>query len=262
MKNMIVKLMLIAIVAVACNSAMAVFEDYPELQVLMHCDEVNEDEWVTTPDDNSSGREANVPILNLSIYYPPLVADDLTIPTLMPDSPKGGSYFNFNFDDGTNDSINLDPGWRGGVTLVCDFSFRYYSLPPLPSDPYIALVSCDAFTCFLTTMENKPPHVSVMIKQNVMIQSPITVESNTWYDVGIRIINDDVSITINGSTYTEHSAFPFPDMTSPLGIGYFVRGGNRYLEGDMDEIEIGNIPEPFTFGFIGLLGLLIWKFSR
>jgi len=256
MKNFIIKLSLIAILVIAANSAMAVFTDNAQIQVLMHCDATNQGVWLTTPDDNSSGRPASEPILNLNIYYDS--TNNLTEPTLMPGSPEGGSYFSF---DGVDDSINISSGmegWKGGDSAVCNLSFRWFGLPAA-SDPYTVLVACDAFTCFLTTMGSGLPHISLMVKQNVMIQSPVTVESNTWYDVRVSIVNDDVSITVNGSTYTEHSAFPFPDMTSPLSIGYYLRTGQRYLYGDMDEIEIGNIPEPFTFGLIGLLGLLVLK---
>jgi len=254
MKNLIIKLALIAALVVACNTALAVFVDDPLLQVLMHFYETNQAVWLTTPDANSSGRLNNVPLLNAGIFYP-FATNVLTEPTLMPDSPKGGSYFSF---DGIDDSINIEPGWLGGDSVVCDFSFRYRSLPQ-DTDPYTALVACDAFTCFLTIMDSGLPHISLMVQVNVMIQSPIELNADTWYDVIITIVEDNVSITVNGSKYTEHSAHPFPDMVSPLSAGYYLRQGNRYLDGDMDEIRIGNIPEPFTFGFIGLLGLLVLR---
>ena len=250
MKNLIIKLSLIAAMVVACNTAMAVFTDNTSLQVLMHCDETNQAVWLTTPDDNSSGRAANEPILNLNIFYD--ATNVLTEPTLMPGSPVGGSYFSF---DGVDDSINILPGWLGGDSVVCDFTFRYRSLPQPPSDTYTALVACDAFTCFIS-QDGGAPHISLMVQVNYMVNSPITLDSNTWYDVRVSIVNDDVSITVNGSTYTEHSGAAFPDMVSPMAAGYYLRSGQRYLDGDMDEIRIGNIPEPFTFGFIGLLGLI------
>ena len=97
-----------------------------------------------------------------------------------------------------------------------------------------------------------------MVESNVMINSPTVLALDTWYDVRVTIDkNNLVSITVDGYTYTEHSAHPFPNYTDdPLIMGYHARDWNRFLDGDMDEIRIGNVPEPFTFGLIGLLGLL------
>ena len=251
MKNLIIKLSLIAALVVACNTATA-FTDNTELQVLMHCDATNQAAvWLTSPDDNSSGRAAMIPLLNSGIMWPPFEVAP-SAPVMMPGSPAGGSYFNF---DGVDDSIVFDPGWLGGDSVVCDFTFRYRSLPS-SGDLYTSLVACDAFTCFIS-QDGGTPHISLMVQVNYMINSPITLDSNTWYDVSVSIVNDDVSITVNGSTYTEHSPAAFPDITSPMAAGYYLRSGNRYLDGDMDEIRIGNVPEPFTFGLIALLGLLI-----
>ncbi len=40
-------------------------------------------------------------------------------------------------------------------------------------------------------------------------------------------------------------------------IGYDLYGLDRFFYGDLDEIRVGNIPEPITFGLIGLLGFFI-----
>ncbi len=252
MKNLIIKLSLIAILVIACNTAMAVFTDNTKLQVLMHCDETNQAYWLTTPDDNSSGRAANEPILdkcNCIIAYD---KDITTQPIMTPGSPAGGSYLKF---DGVNDSITCDPGWLGGDSLVCDFSFRFRNAV----GEYTGLVSCQSFTCFLSQQGGSAPHISLMVDQNVMINSPITLVPNTWYDVSVRIVNDNVKITVDGSTYEEHSGWPFPGYTGWITVGYFRRDISGFLDGDMDEIRIGNVPEPFTFGLIGLLGLLAWR---
>ena len=103
-----------------------------------------------------------------------------------------------------------------------------------------------------------------MVQQNYMVHSPITLETNTWYDVVITIIEDYVSITVKGSKYTELSPWAFPSFETPLTVVCFLRSdflaaNAGFLDGDMDEIRIGNIPEPFTFGFIGLLGLLVLR---
>ena len=254
MKNLIIKLSIIAILIVACNTAMAVFTDNPEVQVLMHCDVTHTDQigWKTTPDDNSSGRAANEPVLNKCHCPLEWNIDNATLPTLMSGSPKGGDYFSF---DGIADSIYCRPGWRGGDTLVCEFSFRFRSLPV--ANDFMGLVSCRTFTCFLS-MQGGSPHISLMVESNVMINSPTVLALDTWYDVRVTIDkNNLVSITVDGYTYTEHSAHPFPNYTDdPLIMGYHARDWNRFLDGDMDEIRIGNVPEPFTFGLIGLLGLL------
>ena len=221
----------------------------------MHCDETNQAAWLTTPDDNSSGRLANECILDMDIQW--TGTNTSTEPTLTPGSPAGGNYFSF---DGIDDSICVFPGWLGGDTVFCDFSFRYRSLS-VPGDLDVtALVMCDPWTCFLNTEGGTEPHISVMISLNYMVHSPVILAADEWYDVSVRIINDDVSITVNGDTYTEHSPAALPNVPSFLSAGYYLRAGNRYLDGDMDEIRVGTgVPEPFTFGLIGLLGLLVFR---
>ena len=140
MKKLIIKLTLIAIIVVACNTAMAVFPDGPLLQVLMHCDETNQAAWLTTPDDNSRGRLTNECILDMDIQW--TGTNTLTEPTLMPDSPKGGSYFSF---DGTNDSICVNPGWLGGDSLLCDLSSKRIVLRQRVSTTYSQVVMIHGF---------------------------------------------------------------------------------------------------------------------
>ncbi len=257
MKNLIIKLSLIAALVVACNTATA-FTDNTSLYVLMHCDETNQAAWLTTPDDNSSGRAANEPILDMAIGGLSSTIDVTTQPIMTPGSPKGGEYFAF---DGVNDSIICDPGWRGGDNAVCDFSFKCNTLPG--AGDFDGLVTCQAFSCFLWGAAG--PAISVMVEQNVMIFSPVVIAADTWYDVQVSIINpesgggSDVSITVNGSTYTEHAGWALPGWTGPMTMGYFLRDSANFLDGDMDEIRVGNIPEPFTFGLIGLLGLLVLR---
>ena len=41
-----------------------------------------------------------------------------------------------------------------------------------------------------------------------------------------------------------------------IGWDAFDGTGQRNYGGDLDEIRLNNIPEPFTFGLIGLLGFL------
>jgi len=249
---------------------MAVFTDSPLLQVLMHCDETVQDYWLITPDDNSSGREANEPVLDRTNPFDEEDINSDTVPTLMPDSPKGGSYFNFNYENGTNDSIYCNPGWLGGYNIVCEFSFRWLGLPTsvgqpgVPDDRYAALVCCGPWTVFLNSVNYASPHIALMIEQNYMYKSTATLESNTWYDVKVTVIWDEITISINGATETDTSAFSLLDKASPLTIGYDYRythptlpGRGRFFYGDMDEIKIGIAPEPVTFGFIGLLGFLI-----
>ena len=259
MKNLIIKLSLIAAMVVACNTAMAVFTDNPELQVLMHCNATNQAAWLTTPDDNSSGRPANEPILDMA--NDSSVVDTDTEPIMTPGSPAGGSYFSF---DGVNDSIYCEPGWLGGDSVVCDFTFRFSNPPDNPSFPFDGLASCQSFTCFLSVQNGASPHISLMVHQNYMVNSPIALVPDTWYDVSVRIVDNNVKITVDGSASTELSPYPLPDFTGPLTMGCFLRAdflaaGAGFLDGDMDEIRVGNVPEPFTFGLIGLLGLLVLR---
>ena len=252
MKNLIIKLSLIAALVVACNTAMAL-TDGAGVQVLMHCDATNQiPSWLTTPDDNSSGRTANECILDMAKSYSGI--DLTTQPTMMPNSPISGNYFSF---DG-NDSINLEPGWAGGAAIVCDFSFRYSGSP----GQYGALISAfPVITCFLTT-DGGFPRIAVMVAQNSIHYSSVNLAVDTWYNVrcSINLNNpNEVSITVDGTTDTE-IGYPFQNTPARIVLGYDYRGApiaGQEFTGDMDEIRIGTIPEPFTFGLIGLLGLLV-----
>ena len=255
MKNLIIKLSLIAAMVIACNTATA-FTDGAGVQALMHCDATNQAVWLTTPDDNSSGRVANECILDMSNAYSGI--DLATQPTMMPNSPISGNYFSF---DG-NDTINLNPGWAGGNAVVCDFSFRYSALPGPTT--YSALISAfPVITCFLTT-DGGFPRVAVMVAQNSIHYSSVELAIDTWYNVRCSINLDnpnEVSITVDGTTDTE-IGFTFQNTPAKIVLGYDFRGGpvaNQRFTGDMDEVRIGTIPEPFTFGLIGLLGLLVLR---
>ncbi len=254
MKKLIIKLTLIVIMVVACNTAMAL-TDGPGVQALMHCDATNQGYWLTTPDDNSSGRAVNECILDMAIDFASI--NTATEPTLMPNSPISGSYFSF---DGTDDSICFNPGWLGGDSLLFECSFKANSFAP--SGQYDVLGGCnDTWVCFLSN-QNGTPHISLMLSMSIMIDSPVEIIAGEWNDIRVTVDNDDVSITVNGSTYTEHSTVAFPTQASLLAVGYNLRGGDRYLDGDMDEVRIGNIPEPFTFGLIGIFGLLALRLRK
>jgi len=251
MKNLIIKLSLIAALVVACNTAMAVFTDGPGVQALMHCDATNQGPtWLTTPDDNSSGRAANECVLDMWIDF--ATKDTITEPTLMPGSPKGGGYFEF---DGVRDSICLaNPGWLGGDSLLFECSFKADSFAP--AGQYDVLAGCrDTWVCFLANQDGTP-HIALMLQQSVIFHSPVEIIAGVWNDISVSVVNLEVKITVNGSTYTEATPL-WPEFPSILAVGYDLRNGTDYFTGDMDEILIGNIPEPFTFGLIGLLGFFI-----
>ncbi len=243
MKNIILKLTLISILVIACNNAIAVFTDNTNLQLLMHCDVTNEPWWITSPDDNSSGRSANEPILNKT-NAAAFTKDFATQPTLMPGSPKGGSYFSF---DGVNDTIYVNPGWAGGTNVVCDFSLRWLSLPP-PAE-YSALVQTVPWRSFLQS----DARISFLMGGSWLI-STVALTSNTWYDVSFSIINDEAEITVDGTTDT--ATISLADSSVQIMIGYDIFSLDRFFYGDLDEIRVGNIPEPVSLILIGLLGFL------
>jgi len=247
MKNLIIKLSLVIALVVACNTASAVFTDNLQLQLLMHCDATNQAYWLITPDDNSSGRAVNEPILDMAIGS--FAFDRTTEPVMMPGSPAGGSYLSF---DGVNDTVYCSPGWTGGTDVNCDFSLRWLGLPPV-SNPYSALVQTVPWRCFLQPNGDQG-YISFLMGAT-FLTSTVMLDSNVWYDVSFSIINDQAKLTVNGTTVT--ATIPIVDSVAQIMIGYDLYGLDRFFYGDLDEIRVGNIPEPITFGLIGLLGFFI-----
>ena len=233
MKNLIIKLSLITALVITCNTASAVFTDNTSLYVLMHCDATNQGYWLTTPDDNSTGRTANEPILDKS-NAANFQFDRTTEPTLMPNSPKGGSYLHF---DGINDSVYIAPGWGGGNNVVCDFSLRWTALPQ-PSDPYTALIQTVPWRCYLTTNRT----ISFFINNSTWLESSKPLFSNTWYDVHFRLVNNRAILIVGEATNTVN--IELSDSSSQIMIGYDIYGLNRFFKGDLDEVRVGYIPEP------------------
>jgi len=126
MKNLIIKISLIAILVVACNSASAVYTDTTSNFLLWHCDATNA-AGTFMPDDNSSGRTA----------HPEGLANGNSPAVMMPNSPYGGNYL---YLDGTKTptSFNTYEGSKDNVSL--DFSFRPHEFPGFPaSTQYVQL---------------------------------------------------------------------------------------------------------------------------
>ena len=66
-------------------------------------------------------------------------------------------------------------------------------------------------------------------------------------------------LTVNG-TATMVSGVPVGPTASQIRIGNDIFAPNtRYFKGDIDEVRVASIPEPFIFGLAGLVGLLAFR---
>ncbi len=271
MKKLLKKFTLISILVIVCSSASAVSTDIPNNLVLLHCDEAvtnwfgeahTNGYWVVSPDDNSSGRDANLAILNMTNgggFY----MDDNTIPTLLPGSPYGGSYLHF---DPTNSSIFIWEGWFGDASVFLDFSFRWLGLPDALGDNYASVFGSLPWRCYFRNVgDNTNGFLQFLMEPgDVFFPSvnPKLLTSNVWYDVHFRWYETNMTLIIGNSAegyYTNNEAMTqdLDGSSSQVVVGYGL-WLPRHLNGDLDEIRFGwVVPEPFTFGFIGLLGLLI-----
>ena len=219
------------------------FSDAWNNVLLMHCDATNQGYWLTTPDDNLSGRTANEPILDKS-NAANFNFDRTTEPTLMPNSPKGGGYLHF---DGNNDSVYVNPGWGGGKNVFCDFSLKYLGLPPA-SDPYAALIQTVPWRCYL----GNDGTIKFFINSSTWLNSSKVLNSNTWYDVHFSLTADHASLIVDDTTNT--ATVSLSDSSAQIMIGYDIYTLDRFFNGDMDEIRVGYIPEPvFIFYFLLLI---------
>lgn len=235
MKNLLLKLTIIVVLVVACNAASAVYTDTEDLLFLAHCDETNLPvSWLQTPDDNSSGRESAQLILDINYAHDG--HDSNTIPTLTSGSPYGGSYFHF---DGFSNTIDILPYglWpEDQVNAICDFSFRWQSLPP--AGDYLALVQTIPWRSFI----DAGGRVRFLMPDNKWIYSD-PVPSNTWVEVHYQNIDGEVSLIVDGIE-TTLSDTPIGSNSSWMLIGRDMYGPHRFFHGDIDEIRVSPIPEP------------------
>ena len=252
MKNLIIKLSLIAALVVVCNTASAVYTDSTANFLLWHCDATNWDGAAeTTPDDNSSGRTAH-----------PLQINITNEAVMMPGSPYGGSYL---YLDGTVKctAYGAYEGDKDNVNI--DLSFRPHAFPN--AGEYDVLISTPSTRIYLwgdvvqaiAYDDAANPH---------FITSSKTLSLETWYSVSLSTsnINNQFELIVGNDTdgYTTNLTPSADSLFFVDGMTYVLFGWDEWVVGreanaDFDEIRAYTkiIPEPFTFGLIGLLGFFI-----
>ena len=277
MKYLLEKITLLTFIIIVCNSASAVFTDIPNDLVLLHCDEVvtnwfgetqTNGYWLVTPDDNSSGRDANLAILNMTNFADAggsaFHMDNATIPALMPGSPYGGNFFRF---DKTNSSIFIWPGWLGDNSVFLDFSFRWLGLPPADGDNYASVFGSLPWRCYFRNAgDNTNGFLQFLMEPGDVFfpsYNPILLTSNVWYDVHFSWFNTNMTLIVGNSTegyFTNNEVMTenLDTSSSQVVIGYGL-WLPRHFVGDLDEIRFGwEIPEPISFGLISLFILALW----
>ncbi len=241
MKNLIIILSLILAMLVVCNTALALV-DTTDTIALLHCDSEylgigppGNGGWGFTPDDNSSGRIANDAILNKCQCPISWYIMEETRPTLTSGSPYGGSYYSY---DGVDDSIYLNPGWRGGTTLSCEFNVRYRSF----DESLNGLVSSKSGWA-VWLVGGTSPHIAFQVQSLSLIHSPKVMVPNQWYNVQVTVdANNLATINVDGNIHTQQAASGIPGIVESIVIGGYEQTWANYLNGDMDEISIGTIP--------------------
>ena len=253
MKNLLVKISLIAIMVVACNTASAVYSDNQNTLALWHCDATN---WAgateTTPDDNSSGRTAKDMIINQAGEA-----------TMMPGSPYGGSYLSL---EGTDQAVGVNVISSLPAALKSDLAFKADRFPSAAAynvlmflQPMQTLLFNDGGTTYIRMLAYDD------VGTGYYLQSSKALSLDTWYTVSAVRSNGYFGVTVGNDTdgYETDSMTMVDTMyngSADVPIGYHLfapTAESWHFVGDIDEIRIAlPIPEPFTFGLIGLLGFL------
>ena len=221
-------------------AAQICYTDTSGLQLLMHCDETNHPHsWLLSPDDNSSWRDYNQPVLDRAVDA--WTTNFATIPTLTPGSPKGWNYFHF---DGVDDSIYVSPGWASTNYFICDFSFKWLGYPP-QDDAYVALVQTRDWRAYLRPYATDDCRVMFYLEGNSFYSTKHLI-SNTWYDVRFAYNNGNAILIVDDTTNT--TTLTFSNRSSQITIGYDgFSSKKRYLYGDIDEVRIGTLIQADTF---------------
>jgi len=251
MKNLI-KLSLVIALIVVCSSASAEFVDSTANFLLWHCDATNWDGAAeTTPDDNSSGRTVH-----------PLQINVTNEAVMMTNSPYGGSYL---YLDGTVKctAFGAYEGDKDNVNI--DLSFRAHAFPN--AGEYDVLISTPSTRIYLFG-----DAVRVIVYDDaaapLFVTSTKILSLETWYSVSFSTSNSNnqSELIVGNDTdgYTTNISASVDNLFFVDGMTYILFGWDEWVPGreanaDLDEIRAYTkiIPEPFTFGFIGLLGLLV-----
>ncbi len=260
------KFILITIILFTCISANAVFVDHPSNVALLHCDDTQTNwwadatnYWLVTPDDNSSGRTACEPILNMA--FGAFNMDSNTIPAFVTNSPYGGKYLEF---DGVNDSIYVNNGWLGDDSVSLDFSFRWLGLPD-PSDNFAGIFGCVPWRCYLMDDGTGNGFLNFLISPGEVwlvtnAADMILLSSNVWYDVHFDWFEHNMKMIVNNQTNSMYMPADLDSSSGNLNIGYGFWVASRLFKGNLDEIRYGYvIPEPAIFGLLSLFSLALLR---
>jgi len=251
----------------------------PFIQTFQNCDTVvtsywtapqdTNSYWLVTPDDNSSGREASSPVLNLTNTFSSFTEmDPSTIPTLIPGSPYGGNYMHFN---GLTDSVYVAGGWVGDNSIGLDVHFRWLGLPPLDGDNFAGIVWAYPWKCYFRNNNNTSGYVQMLLWTGAPTWFPSTqgelklLTSNVWYNLHFELYTNVMTLIIGNDSEgykTNHAILPgdIDTTATQVIIGSDNFGPSRLFSGDMDEIRWGyELPEPYLFVIYYLLFMICYR---
>jgi len=212
--------------------------------------------WLVTPDDNSSGRTACEPILNMDNSA--VIMNSNTVPAFVPGSPYGGDYLSF---DGVDDSIYVNGGWVGDESAFVDLSMRWQGLPAT-NIVFAGIAHCLPWRCYFANLGGEARLGFLMTPggTEVWLISDKILESNVWYDIHFSWFEHNMTLIVGDTTNTGFMAEDLDQSASRVTVGYGYWVPERVFNGDLDELRWGYIiPEPATFGLLSLLGLALLR---
>ncbi|MCK5853470.1 hypothetical protein KAH27_10620, partial [bacterium] len=236
---------LIILLLVTCINIKAGFTDESHNYGLYHCDSTNVTQWHTeTPDDYSSSRAPGNPLLEYLSDQPLLVL-------------RSGKNYCFYFD-GKDDGLYIPNvsgyiGWPAGEkTFYVDLSVNWKTLPPFSNNKAM-LINAGSWQIILKNSGSNKGEIQLVAfntkNQPTRLTSPVTLKSNTWYDINAQLSNGVLSLIVGGlETKTELKGM-LNQKTSSIEIG---KGTNSqfYFNGWLDEIQHGFFPEKFSINKI------------
>jgi len=182
--------------------------------------------------------------------------------TLVPGSPYGGSALSLTR---TDQAVGVGVMTTDPQVLMSDLAFKASSFPG--NNAYNVLM-------FLQPMQNLlfnnggTTYVRILTYDDggngYYLQSSLALSLDTWYTVSAVASNNYVQVIVgndNDGYFTNGMAIGgtgLYDGMDDVPVGYHAFAPTSeawHFDGEIDEIRIRTIPEPFTFGLIGLAGL-------